>query len=195
MATATISSAADETFVDMRKANDVNLQVTDHSAPLTISAPVTNDGKDHRINEIVALLGKYMPSDPMSPHASFVSGFMSLRLLMLRQARNLDEEELVRTMMDSYSSYYSGGREGSDIAVMLARDYMFLSQQQQQHSFLNMNQNLLSASGQGASNPTGSNSGLSLFGLPSIRSSIPNSPTLTPIPAPGSVDGLSIVSN
>jgi hypothetical protein len=95
-----------------------------------VSAASGNDGaprKDSRIEHVVALLGKYMPSDPMSPLAPYVSGFMSLRLLLLRVSRSPEEEELVRTMMDSYSSYAAGGREQADIAVMLARDFLFLS--------------------------------------------------------------------
>lgn len=93
----------------------------------TENATFSSAAKDNRIDQVVALLGKYMPSDPMSPLAPYVSGFMSLRLLLLRITRTVEEEELIRTMMDSYSSYASGGREQSDIAVMLARDFLYVS--------------------------------------------------------------------
>jgi hypothetical protein len=159
--------------------------------------------RDNRIDLVVAILGKYMPSDPLSPLAPFVAGFMSLRLLLLRPSRTAEEQELVRTMLDSYSSYATGGREESDIAVMLARDFQFLSQQQQQqaslHSFLdaganNMNQSETTGLAS-MGTTTGNSSGLSLFGQPSTRFSLENSPALTPIPAPGYIDNLSIVSN
>jgi hypothetical protein len=163
------------------------------TTPASVSIPVaTGDGRDPRINEVVTLLGKFMPSDSHSSHAPYVSGFMSLRLLLLRPSRSTEEEELVSTMLDSFSSYHCGGRDSSDIAGMLARDFIFLSHQQQQNPF-SMNQNILSS--QGATAPSVSNSGLSLFGLPSIRANIRNSPTLSPIQALGSIDGLSIVSN
>lgn len=165
------------------------------SAPISVSIP-TDGGRDTRVNEVISLLGKFMPSDPVSPHAPYVSGFMSLRLLLLRQTRGVDDDELVRTMLDSYSSYQSGGRDDADIAVMLARDFLFLAQQQQQQSFIGMNHNRsASHNGQGQGGGPVSNSGLPLFDLPSIRSNIQNSPTLTPIPAPGSIDALSIVSH
>ena len=161
------------------------------------ATPVSANGKDSRIDDIVSLLGEYMPSDPASAMAPYLSGFMSLRLLFLRPSRSAEEEELARTMLDSYSSYSAGGRTRSDIAVMLARDFMFLNQQQpaqqqqappQQNNFLGLGQNHTSSS---ASAPTG----MSVFGLPSTATSIQNSPALTPIPLPGTADSMSIVSN
>lgn len=155
-------------------------------------------GRDERIDQVISVLGKYMPSDPLSPLAPYVSGFMSLRLLLLRTTRTAEEEQLVSTMLDSFSSYATGGREDSDIAVMLARDFMFLNQQPQSHSFLEPGANLMNGQQLGeAAAAAGSNEsqGLSLFGLPSTSFSPENSPALTPIPAPGSIDALSIVSN
>jgi hypothetical protein len=155
-----------------------------------------NQTKDERIDEVVSILGKFMPSDPCSHFSPYVSGFMSLRLLLLRMSRTLEEDEIVRTMMDSYSSYASGGRDQADIAVMLARDFMFLSQQQaQSHGFLDAAHSFPQSASHPHADASNINSGLSLFGLPSTRSSLENSPALTPIPAPGSIDALSIVSN
>jgi hypothetical protein len=158
-----------------------------------------SQGRDPRIDQVVAILGKYMPSDPLSPLASCVPGFMSLRLLLLRSNHSAEEEDLVRTMLDSYSSYASSGRQESDIAVMLARDFLFISQQNQQHqpSFLDTGNSSVvhsqpSSIQQPAANP---NSGLSLFFQPSTRFSLLNSPALTPILAPELVDSLSVVSN
>ena len=177
------------------------------TAPAAASAQMSVDARDPRIDVVVALLGEFMPSDPASPLSPFLSGFMSLRLLLLRPSRNADDEDLVRTMIESYSSYTAGGRSRSDIAVMLARDFMFLSQQkqpaQEQHVHHQAHQqpSMLSIENpmmQGSSHPMGSQSsttGLSLFGLPSTSSSLQNSPALAPIPLPGSHDSMSIVSN
>lgn len=149
--------------------------------------------KDARINEVVSLLGQHMPSEPASPLSSYLPGFMSLRLLLLRPSRTIEEEELVRTMLGSYSSYSTGGRSKSDIAVMLARDYMFLAQQQnqpQQQPFLCLGQSMMSLA------PATTN--LDYFGLSSSSSiaSFHDSPALSPIPvSAGTItDNLSIVS-
>lgn len=185
--------------------HDFGILSSDVSAPAvtstagsaaSMSAGTQEPGKkDPRIDEVIGLLGEHMPSDPNAPAANYLSGFMSLRLLLLRQTWSQEDEELVRTILDSFSSYASGGRDRGDIAMMLARDYIFLGQQQQsQNAFLGLGQNVMApAGGQGAS--SSSSGGLSLFGLPSISSSLQNSPALTPIPAPGIIDSMSIVSN
>eukprot|EP00574_Skeletonema_japonicum_P004047 CAMPEP_0201726414 /NCGR_PEP_ID=MMETSP0593-20130828/9431_1 /ASSEMBLY_ACC=CAM_ASM_000672 /TAXON_ID=267983 /ORGANISM="Skeletonema japonicum, Strain CCMP2506" /LENGTH=952 /DNA_ID=CAMNT_0048217889 /DNA_START=1 /DNA_END=2859 /DNA_ORIENTATION=+ len=85
-------------------------------------------------SEVISIFGEHMPSDPSSPAFAYLQGFMSLRLLLLRQNRGAQEQDLVNTMLSSYSSYKAGGRTPADIALMLARDFMFLSQQQQQPS-------------------------------------------------------------
>lgn len=200
--------------VDIGEIEELNSSETIESDPTLVtkadgdSASCTNgritafdapQSKDERIDEIVSILGKFMPSDPCSPFAPLVGGFMSLRLMLLRMNRTLEEDELVRTMLDSYTSYALGGRDHSDIAFMLARDFMYLTQQQQQvqsnNSFLDGAQSYAPSGSTAPADSTNLNSGLSLFGLPSTRSSLENSPALTPIPAPRSIDSLSIVSN
>jgi len=57
---------------------------------------------------------------------------MSLRLLLLRPTRTEQEQDIVDTILSSYSSYKAGGRTRSDMALMLVRDFMFLNQLQQQ---------------------------------------------------------------
>ena len=162
--------------------------------------------RDPRVDAVVALLGEFMPSDPQSPMNPYLQGFMSLRLLLLRPSRSTDDEELMRTMLDSYSSYSAGGRQRSDIAVMLARDFMFLhsqsqarqqqQQQQQQPSMLSLENSMMQGAAHAPHMAAQSNStGLSLFGLPSTSSSLQNSPALAPIPLPGNHDSMSIVSN
>ena len=176
---------------------NINAAAAHPSAPL--SASEAKDIRDTRIDDVVALLGEHMPSDPTSPLATYIPGFMSLRLLLLRESHSTEEAELMKTMLDSYSSYTAGERDRAEIAAMLARDFIFLSQQDQtqqqlqsngSHAFLGVGQGTVIGGSQ-----LPNNTGLSLFGLPSTSSSLQNSPALTPIPAPGSIDALSIVSN
>jgi hypothetical protein len=169
---------------------DFSLLASEPGAVQAGSGPQLSHGpsakNDPRVDLIIAMLGEYMPTDPDSASATYLNGFMSLRLLLLRPTRSLEEEELIRTILDSFSSYSAGGRARADIAMMLARDYIFLSQQQS--PFLSFGQGMLA-------NNQAPSSGLSVFGLPSTSSSLQNSPALTPIPALGIIDELSIVSN
>lgn len=217
-----VSTAASTTAADT---NTVSASETAESFTTAAPAVQPGKGKDTRIDEVVALLGEFMPSDPTSSMAPYLSGFMSFRLLALRSSRTMEEEELLHTMLESYSSYSAGGRARSDIAVMLARDYMFLSQQQQQQQAMQPAQhqhaqvmqqpaqhqhtqvmqqpaqqmpqqnNFLGLGQQGQMNSAPAPSGMSLFGLPSTATSIQNSPALTPIPMSGTADSMSIVSN
>jgi hypothetical protein len=88
-------------------------------------------GRDPRVDELVALLGEQMPHDPQSPYASHLQHFMSLRLMLLKPTRSKGEKEVEGILLSSFTSYKSSGREKSDIAVMIARDYTFLQQQAQ----------------------------------------------------------------
>lgn len=112
---------------------------------------------DALTSEVINMFGEHMPSDPSNPGFSYLQGFMSLRLLLLRKARSDQEQDIVNTILSSYSSYKAGGRTRPDIALMLARDFLFLSQQpvqqivqmsnaqgmqqQQQQSFLTLGSN------------------------------------------------------
>lgn len=152
-------------------------------------APIPTGGKDPRIDEVVSLLGEFMPSDPSSPMSPYLSGFMSLRLLLLRPSRSTEEEELALTMLDSYSSYSAGGRLRNDIAVMLARDYMFLSQQHQpqQHSFLRLGHTMVPSANV--------HQNFSIFGGSSSTPCLQNSSGINSVSGAGGVDSMSIVSN
>jgi len=195
VATGTATAAASSTQSQPNAKDEHDFGILNaEAAPAAIASPAAAQDpskRDPRADEVIALLGEFMPSDPNSPSANYLSGYMSLRLLLLRQTWSIEEEELVRTILDSYTSYASGGRQRADIAMMLARDYIFLSQQQSQAAFLGYGQNIAGPTGQGGT----SSGGLSLFGLPSTSSSLQNSPALTPIPAPGTVETMSIVSN
>lgn len=190
------------TNVDQASAFQDNCQVSSNSST----------GSDPRVEQVVTLLGQFMPSDPSSALGSFMGGFMSLRLLLLRPSKTPQEEEIVNTMLGSYSSYSSGGRAHSDIALMLARDYMFLAQQQpppqqqqQCQSFLNQahqgsqSQQFSTSMHMQANAPAsaykifyGNSSSTPLTGS---SSSFHNSPALAPIPLSGNAnDAASIVS-
>lgn len=197
-------TSTDHAFADSSLHQQV--QAAAVAASVGANAPsAAVDGRDPRVESVVALLGEFMPSDTQSPLSSYQFGFMKLRLLLLKQSRSPEEEEIVRTMLDSYSSYTAGGRLRQDIAVMLARDYMFLSNQQppappqqlnnssQQPSMMNLENPMMHGASHVAS--SSNSAGLSLFGLPSTNSSLQNSPALAPIPVPGSHDSMSIVSN
>lgn len=164
--------------------NNANASASAAAATATSAAGGTATApgaKDRRIDEVVSLLGELMPSDPASSLAPYLSGFMSLRLLLLRPTRSPEEEEHARTMLDSYTSYSQGGRSRSDIGMMLARDYMFLLQQkaQQPAPFFSIGQGMASHEASPAL------PGYSVF-------DIHNSPTLGPISIG---DSMSIVSN
>jgi hypothetical protein len=173
-------------------AKTLHSENSDHLVSSTAASLKIGKPKDTRSDEVLSLLGKYMPSDSMSPLSPYVSGFMSLRLLLLRSTRTAEEQDVVSTMLDSYSSYSSGGRDESDIAVMLARDFLFMTHQQLPVS----SSNVSSGSMREVSGPNGaqanSTSGLSLFGQPFIRSSPENNPALILIPAEESFEPLSI---
>lgn len=145
-------------------------------------------GRDPRIDDVVSLLGELMPSDPNSPLSPYLSGFMSLRLLLLRSSRSPEEEDRARTMLDSYTSYSQGGRSKADIGIMLARDYMFLAQNnapsnniQHQHQQPPTQANFFNI-GQGSSANLSGNS---------FEIDVHNSPMLGPI---STHDTLSIIS-
>jgi hypothetical protein len=138
-----------------------------------------------------------MPSDPTSHLASYLLSFMSLRLFLLKSHKTIEEKEIIRTMLGSFVSYTTGGRNRSDIAIMLARDYMFLSTQKQQmpqSTSMSSSALLTSSANELASDHS---LGVSFYGIHGTDNMpFQDSPALTPIPAPvNMVDTLSIVSN
>ena len=116
-----------------------------------------------------------------------VSGFMSLRLLLLRSTWSPEEEDRAQMMLDSYTSYSQGGRSKADISIMLARDYMFLAQNStnsaiQQHQQPPTQANFFNH-GQGS---------LATLSGNSFEIDVHNLPMLGPVSAQ---DNLSIISN
>jgi hypothetical protein len=93
-----------------------------------ISVSSSSANQDPRATEVLALIGEHMPSNSSSPLASYLPGFTSLRLMLMKTNRTPRETELLGTILGSYSSYVSSGKQPSEIAWLLARDCMHLSQ-------------------------------------------------------------------
>lgn len=77
---------------------------------------------------MLKLLAENIPTSNNSPFAPYLPGFTALRLLLLKRNRTPEDNDLANTMLDSYSSYLSSGRNSSDTAWMVARDFMLLNQ-------------------------------------------------------------------
>jgi hypothetical protein len=92
--------------------------------------PKPDDGKvtDTRVQDVLKILADHTPTHRNSPYSPYLPGFTSLRLLLLKRNRSKDENDIMSTMLDSYSSYLSSGKEAGEIALMMARDYMLLTQ-------------------------------------------------------------------
>ena len=85
-------------------------------------------------SEVISIFGEHMPSNQNDPAFAYLQGFMSLRLRLLRPSRSETEQDVVNTILSSYSSYKDGGRTRPDIALMLARDFIFLQESKQQQT-------------------------------------------------------------
>jgi hypothetical protein len=87
---------------------------------------------ENRADELLLLMRTYIPADKNSPLAQFLPGFTSLRLLLEMPEKTPREGELAQTLTESFVSYCRSGRAPSDVAWMVARDYMMLSQHHSQ---------------------------------------------------------------
>ena len=83
---------------------------------------------------MLKLLAENIPTHRNSPFSPYLPGFTALRLLLLKRNRTSEEVDLANTMLDSYSSYLTSGRNSSETAWMVARDYMLLTQSSTHHS-------------------------------------------------------------
>lgn len=93
------------------------------------AAMAASGDQDERVMEVLSLIGEHMPSNSQSPLAGYLPGFTSLRLLLMKTNRTPREAEVLGTILGSYSSYVAAGKQTSEIAWLLARDCMHLSQQ------------------------------------------------------------------
>ena len=110
----------DNTPCDLISKPSTKIDLTQESVP--------SESTKDSISDMIQLLGEFMPSDSHSPGAAHLSGFMSLRLMLLKTCRSPSEEDIINIMKSSYVSYCKAGRKRSDIALLLARDCMFLSE-------------------------------------------------------------------
>jgi len=123
-------SVADEEFATLTASEGTEGNADSSSA-------VKNKTGESQLEKLVTILGEHMPHDPSSPHSHLLSGYMSCRLMLLKPVRAPHEEEMASTLLSSYTSYLNSGRANSDIAMMIARDFIFLKQQLQPQAQLN----------------------------------------------------------
>jgi len=88
--------------------------------------PPIESSDDSMERTIASLLGNHMPSSE-SPAAALLPHFMSLRLMLLRvrERRTVEENEKLDILKRSFVDY-SKGRTGAELAILLAKDWMFL---------------------------------------------------------------------
>ena len=107
------------------------------TAPAPIQDPSPIDtSSDAQIRNLIALLGESMPSDTTSPLGQQINDLMSLRLVLLRQNRTPEEQQLVDTILILFESYQAAGRSRQDIALLVCRDFMFHNEQNQRVAVL-----------------------------------------------------------
>ena len=99
------------------------------SRALASASSSDTNGEDPRTTEVLALIGEHMPLSSSCPLASYLPGFTSLRLMLMKTNKTTREAEVLGTLLESYSSYVSSGIQNAEIAWLLARDCMHLSQQ------------------------------------------------------------------
>jgi len=80
---------------------------------------------------LLKLLTELMPTDPTSPLAAYLPGFTSLRMMLLKSTRSPHESELVDYTTQSFASYLTTGRSQSDIALLVVREFLAMSQKVQ----------------------------------------------------------------
>jgi hypothetical protein len=79
---------------------------------------------------VLNIMCQHMPSDPSSPMGPYIQGFMTIRLIILKDSNQRTDQDnmLLGTILGSYSAYVSARRASEDISLLLARDCMFLRQ-------------------------------------------------------------------
>ena len=82
---------------------------------------------DSQIRELDNLIQTHMPEDKNSPIASFLPGFTSLHLLLLKPTRSARENELVRAALANFQKHKTANLPDIQVATMTARDHMLLS--------------------------------------------------------------------
>lgn len=75
-------------------------------------------------------VGENMPSDPSTLLGQQIHNIMSLRMVLLKKNRDVEEEYLVDSILTLFDSYAKAERSRPDITLMLARDFAFTVQHQ-----------------------------------------------------------------
>lgn len=86
-------------------------------------------GEDPRISELLAMLEANMPKDQHAPLAPLLPGLTSLRLLLVKPTRTLEESESLDVALNTYESYKLEGRSASEIIGLTSRTFMVMSRQ------------------------------------------------------------------
>lgn len=119
----------------------LGMDLTEETASPMIAATRAPNGEDSNKNNqlvsLISLLQENMPSDQSSELGKHLNNMMSLRMILLRSNRSVEEEQLVDTMLVLFESYTAAGRSRADIALLVTRDYEFHVQHQKQLSVLN----------------------------------------------------------
>jgi hypothetical protein len=99
------------------------------------TAGVEQDGSENcqLSNELLSLMCTHMPKDKTDTLASYLPGFTSLHLLLMKRSRSVRENEMLKTALASFVNYKITGQSDINIAWMTARDCMLLSIQDAQH--------------------------------------------------------------
>jgi hypothetical protein len=99
------------------------------------TAGVEQDGSENcqLSNELLSLICTHMPNDKTDDLAPYLPGFTSLHLLLIKRSRSARENEMLKSVLASCSSYKLARQSDSDVAWMTARDYMIMSVQDAHH--------------------------------------------------------------
>ncbi|KAL3791759.1 hypothetical protein HJC23_007526 [Cyclotella cryptica] len=126
----------------VHSANSQNRDLpTGNNAAAPMQGTAQNEtNSEAQIKNLISLLGENMPSDSTSPLGKQLHDLMSLRLVLLRRNRTPEEQSLVDTILILFESYLAAGRSRQDIALLVCRDFMFHTEQNQRASLLQQQQ-------------------------------------------------------
>ena len=89
----------------------------------------SSNSQDCRVGEVLAILAENTPTDDPANFSSLLTGFVSLRHLLLKTTRDDCEKEMLRMLLNSYSAFLLAKRSSKEIATLLAMDFMFMTRQ------------------------------------------------------------------
>jgi len=131
--------SSDPTSIKPLMANSMNHMPSTSMRPTSSTSSRARPAVDPRVSQLVNLLVDQMSSSAFSSNHHHGHEMISLRLLLLKSNRTTEEEDLVQTILASYSSYMLSGRPLHDIAAMIVRDYSFMTKSQMTLHYSNYN--------------------------------------------------------